>query len=371
MVNSAHTMNHRFAGRCQYSFVFACFLLFTICVNGGNRCTPTTNPGACNDNTGPSVCRALKGASNAIHLTVTGTGFANTGACLYVFNPSGNPRGDVVVHAGSDGTTPESDFNTDYTQSGFRVTDIAWDNAWEDTGLAQASILTAAGKVKAVLDWIYQNVRGSSRSTAFCGHGFSGGSSALLYAVMNYGEGDSKLDHVVLLAATPFANIASGCDSSSAPMPLTVCPLVVNLSPFYSDAARSVANWTNDTNCGSSNPPNSSARAWEQQSILNGSQQTVFKKTSMSAFYCQNNANETVPQGTYVFGVTDTNLTLSLSTPFYNANGSVRCKANTSCRPQLVCAPLTAVCSGEQVQDDAAMRQQIVSDMQNNCILRH
>lgn len=334
-------------------------------------CSPTSNPGACDDGTGATACSAVPGASDKRHLTVTGTGFVATGACVYILKPSGTLKGDIVTHGGGGGTNPMTVFNHDSTAAGFRVTDIAWDSPWEDTGVGHpGSILVAAGKVAAVLDWIYLNIRGSAASTAFCGEGFSGGSSAMLYAMTHYGEGDSKLDHVIVLATTPFGRIDLGCDSTT-PAMATVCPSVT-ISPVYNSAvAPAVGNWTHDTHCGNASPPASSTSAWQAQSIVSPGEQTAFTKTSLSAFFCQNNPNGTIAQGTLVFGGSNENLTMTLPNAFYNQDGTVRCAAGVACDPEIVCAPLTSSCSGEAVYTDPTMKAEIISDMQNNCINRH
>jgi hypothetical protein len=338
--------------------------------DGGGDAGPCV-PGACDDGLGASKCHAAPSGTGArYHLSVTGAGFADIGVCLYVVNPTGAVRGDVVVHGGGGGTSPEGTFNTAFTAAGFRVTDVAWDSDWELTGTGYpGSILVAAGRVRAVLDWTYAFIR--TGNGAFCGHGYSGGTGAMLYAITHYGEGDSKLDHVQLMAGTPFGRIDQGCDPSVVPMATTLCPDIQNLAqPYPGWALGWIRTWTEDPSCALS-PSAASLQAWSDQSIVSAGEQTTFAKTSTSSFYCQKNPNITVAGGTYVFGATGTNVAFTLPTDFLAPDGGVLCGAGQPCQPLIYCAPLTANCAGENVAGDPTAFADMVQDMSLNCTPKH
>jgi len=331
-------------------------------------CTPTTDPGACNDGTGPQVCNKMQ-SSTVYHLTVEGSNFAPTGACLYVTNQTGTLTGDVVLQAGSTGTSPIPIFSQPFAAAGLRNTVVAWDSTWEQVGSAYpGSLLAAAGKMEAVLDWIYANIRGSGASTAYCAWGASAGSSALLYAIAQYGEGDSKLDHVQVQAATPFARIDVLCNPTVPNIQQTVCPDVTNIAPNQYPGP---GYYLHSSDCMTSNVTQTELEAWAAQSIVSSTEQTSFHKTTISAFYCQNQPNFTVPQGTYFFGPTNTNISIDVPVNFYNPDGTVYCGANKPCHPYLYCAPTTSSCVGEVALQDPKVKALEIADMINNCTSMH
>jgi hypothetical protein len=332
----------------------------------GNGCVPTTNPGACDDGLGPTACTALKNFSAAHHLTVTGRGFNNTGACVYTFNQKGTLKGDVVVQSGSNGIAPSPIFNAGYQAGGLRAHDVGWDADWAQVGNGHpGNIMVAAGKMAAVIDWIDANLRGVGASTPFCAWGGSQGSSAILYALMQYREGDSKLDHVQVQAATPFARIDVLCNPNVGPMATTVCPDVNNVAPNQFPGPRS---YLHNNACMSSNVTQAELDAWQAQSIVSSTEQTSYGKTTLSAFYCQNAPNKTIPQGTYLFGVQNTNININVPVDFLNPDGSVYCPANTACHPLIYCAPLSSSCVGEIAFQDPKVKALEVADMVNNCV---
>jgi hypothetical protein len=335
----------------------------------GNGCIPTSNPGACDDGTGSTVCTRTQGASARYHLTVKGSNFAPTGACLYTFNPKGTLKGDVVLQSGANGVAPIPIFNAPYNAAGLRATDIGWDTDWEQVGNAYpGSLLAAAGKMQAALDWIDANIRGVGAATPFCAWAGSAGSGAMLYALTQYGEGDSKLDHVQVQAASPFSRLDVRCDPSVGPMATTLCPDVNNVSPNPPPGPRA---YLHSNACMSSNVTQQQLNAWQAQSIVSQTEQTSFTKTTLSAFYCQSQPNFTVPGGTYFFGQQNTNINIDVPVDFLNPDGSVYCKANTPCHPYLYCAPLSSSCQGEIAFQDPKVKALEVSDMINNCVSKH
>lgn len=347
---------------CLFSLLLLCPAMASA---AGNGCIPKTNPGACDDGTGPAVCTAMHLPSAVHHLTVIGTGFANTGACVYTFNQQGTLKGDAVNQSGAGGTVPTPVFNAGYTAGGLRTTDIGWDSDWEQVGNGfPGNLLVAAGKMQAVLDWVFENIRGTTAKTPFCAWAGSAGSGAMLFALTHYGEGDSKLDHVQVQAATPFARIDILCNPNIGPMKTTVCPDVTNVAPNEYPGPRA---YLHNNDCMTTNVTQAELTAWHDQSIVNKAEQISFSKTTLSAFYCQNAPNKTIPQGTYFFGSNNTRISLDVPVDFLNPDGSVYCKAGTACHPLIYCAPLSSTCVGEIAFGDPKVLALEVADMVNNC----
>jgi len=250
--------------------------------------------------------------------------FANTGACLYVTDQSGALRGDVVVMGGGGGTSALTAFNSDYIGDGFRVTNIAFDAAWEDsdpTDVLPGSFLNASYKIAAAVNWIYANVHldadghAAGTTLAFCGQGSSGGSSGIDYQISHDGE-DATFDHIILIAASPFTRLDIGCDGSSPSVSApTWCSWTPNpRSPVYSpNDASTIGTWSHDSNCGSPDPSNGSLTAWKDQSIVSFGEKLSYTNTSISVIVCQQEANQTQPLATYRFGHDGHRITLSLS----------------------------------------------------------
>src|SRR5262249_52753052 len=155
-------------------------------------------------------------------------------ACVYTFNQKGTLKGDVIVQSGSNGIDPSPVFNQGYTGAGLRTSDVGWDSDWAQVGNAYpGNILAAAGKMKAVIDWVNAHIRGVSAPTPYCGWGGSQGSAAILYSLMHYHEGDTKLDHVQVQAASPFARLDIRCDPNAPAVSPTLCPADTSVAPNF------------------------------------------------------------------------------------------------------------------------------------------
>jgi len=352
---------------CQAALLFAAAALAA--APRAEACTPSTDPGACDDGTGRTACtQAPPGATGRFHLTVLGTGFAPIGACVYVSEPTVGYTGDVVMHKGSTGQASWNTFNASHRGNGLRVSNLVWDSAWEDSGLGtgQRSPKTAALRVKAALAWIHQNVHVVGAAAAFCGAGTSGGSGALLYSIMHHGAGE-LFDHVQLQAATPMGRIDVGCTPRQAPVP-TDCP-GVSLSPSYSErSASNFRKWTNVRSCLKANRTQTDMNGWREASVASAGARRAFDKTSISAFWCQTSPNETLPQGALVFGAANDQISFSTRAPAFQPDGTQRCAANAACRPYLDCA---TQCAGEAATMDPAAFNRMVADMKLNCRPRH
>ena len=334
----------------------------------GNGCVPTTDPGACDDGLGPTVCTKMK-ASTVHHLTVTGSQFAKTGVCVYTTNQTGTLKGDVVLQSGAGGTAPIPIFTPGWAAAGLRNSAFAWDSMWEQVGNAfPGNLKAAAGKMEAALDWVNANIRGASAPTPYCAWAGSAGSSAMLYALTQYGEGDSKLDHVQVQAATPYARIDVLCNPNVGPLATTMCPAVNNIAPNFVPGPRA---FLHNDSCMTSSVTQQELDAWQAMSIVSSTEQTSFGKTTLSAFYCQNQPNFTVAQGAYFLGTQNTNININVPVDFLNPDGTVYCPANTPCHPFLYCAPTTSTCVGEIAFGDPKVRALESADMIRNCVNKH
>lgn len=356
-------------------------------------CPGSGDPSACDDGTGSlgtkTACpigEADPTATISYHLTVTGSKFAATGACIYVTNSScSSAKGDLLQFAGGDGTGVQNELDKAVTQDPYcvRTLDVKWDKAWEDDGMTTGGpagmggdMLAASQKAHALIAWVHDFQR-SSTSTPFCGRGSSGGSSELLFEVF-HGSGDALFDHLQLQHTTPFARIDKGCDSAS-PQEGTnkVCStLPTTTEPQYNDAAGFVRNITHDPNCDTdggtlSDPERAALRAMSV--VTTDVTKTTLHKTSVSAFMCAMAPNATQGQAVDVFGV-NADLASAGSAAYAGildvqvATAFNGCAAGAECAPHVDCA---ADCSTETFGTTKEDRAALLADIQSNCVLRH
>jgi hypothetical protein len=142
-------------------------------------------------------------------------------ATLAIVPETSTLRGTIVHFSGGGGTGFQTGGLQAYRAAGFRQVFVAWTNDWEQT--QSAGIKTAGCRPSTLLKWIFDDpaLHGGSRTNAFCGEGFSGGSAQLGYALAQYGLG-AYLDYVNELSGPPFARIDLGCDGD-APATGLVC----------------------------------------------------------------------------------------------------------------------------------------------------
>jgi hypothetical protein len=363
---------------------------------GGDATTPEACPGegdpvACDDGTGSLGTKTACPLSveplskESYHLKVSGSKFATSGACVYV-TPStcAIAKGDVMEFSGSGGTTPADglDKSLQATPYCFRVLGVVWDSDWEDDGMTTGGpvgmggdVLAASQKPEAVIQWVHDHER-TSASTPFCARGGSGGSSELLYQLM-HNDGEALLDHVQVISVTPFGRIDKGCDptSPSEGSNVVCSALPATTEPQYNAAAPLVRTITHDPNCDveGSSLSTSERSALEAMSLVpSGFAPLILTKTSLSAYMCSNMPNATQGQAVDVFGThadlaTATAgytglISLNLGTAFYG------CASGSSCIPHIVCG---ADCSGEGYGTSKADEDELLADMQTNCVARH
>ncbi|HTR52789.1 MAG TPA: hypothetical protein VMJ10_18875 [Kofleriaceae bacterium] len=355
--------------------------------SGTGACPAQGDPVACDDQTGSSRCgMSVPGATQTIHLQVTGSMFATIGACLYVIPPASactSTNGDVLELAGSNGESALLPYGSLGSGSPYclRQLVVAWNSNWADDGLS-GNVLNASQRTQALIEWVHTYLR-TSTTTPLCATGNSAGSSELLYQVM-HNNGQDLLDHVQLVSATPYARFDKGCDLTT-PQQNTavVCSgLPADTQPEYSflDGSSSpqtgpvqlVQMDTHDTNCdvaGHTQTASETAALQAQSLVTSGFAPMTMSQTSLSVFMCTNHPNATQGQAVYIFG-TDADLatpdtytgllSVQVATPFYG------CAAGTKCVPHIVCDPS---CDTETYAKNNAAA--LAADMQANCVARH
>ena len=207
----------------------------------------------------------------------------NIDATVAVLTPQGTPVGTITHFSGGGGEGFETGGTQQYTAAGFRQVFVAWKTDWEQTTVG----IEAGGcRPATALAWIFAEptLHDGSRTSAFCGQGFSGGSGQLGYALAHYGSGDT-LDYVNELSGPPFARIDLGCDGT-APATATVCGAADTMRL----PAALLDKWENDTapgTCGGTGVPAADVARWKNDSIAVGGVYD-YPKTDVEFFDCTN-----------------------------------------------------------------------------------
>ncbi len=222
-------------------------------------------------------------------VTVTGCpGLATSDAIeatLVVLEPSTTPVGTITHLSGGGGEGYQMNGVSQYAAAGYRQVFVTWKTDWEQT--ASAGIKAAACRPATVFQWIFSepSLHASSRTNAFCGEGFSGGSGQLGYALATYGEGDI-FDYVNELSGPPFARIDLGCDGD-APATAQVCGATDTMK-----LPSMLSSWENikaPLTCGSTGVPQSELDRWKNDSIAIGGVYD-YPKTDVEFWDCTSNS---------------------------------------------------------------------------------
>jgi hypothetical protein len=198
-------------------------------------------------------------------------------------DPSGVAKGTIVLLEGGTGKSASggSEYAGKYLHEGFRIVDLAWESAWEVTGVAASSIKTAACRPATFLNYVSQNLNSDG---AMCAQGDSAGSGAVAYSLAWYGTGNF-LDKVELLSGPVFGNIAQGCIVPNAAVS-TVCPAGqygCNGAPWPDSPAyvggdiTAIDAWSGRPTCnGSQNTSKAANLSWQAMSIVDGTDNPSF-----------------------------------------------------------------------------------------------
>jgi len=251
--------------------------------------------------------------------TVQCPGTADLGVTFGLIEPEGEVKGTVFFHAGAGGTMPfngglnyQLTYLSTYRQKGYRVVLMSWATDWEDTGLREKSLQTAACRPATLLNYVYQNIHGgASGAGGMCAQGYSGGSGALGYALALYGA-SSYLDKVILESGPVFGDIEAGCEVPNAPI-VTVCPFgqfgcVGNPwedNPQYVTGTNIVVgNWTGHPICQDRRTTPAKVNLdWKAMSIVDGKTDATFSypQTALSGWVCSNGLNNSAAQGEFFY----------------------------------------------------------------------
>ena len=148
----------------------------------------------------------IHGCARAVDLGVT----------IGVVSPA-VPKSTMVLFTGSTGTRPTGGaFAADYFKFGYRVVDVQWDakpaSGWEDTGINShepANLLTGACRPATLLNYLEKQFP----AAPFCAQGSSAGSSAIAYAVAEYGV--TPPDAVEFVPGPVMTKVDFGCNLAS------------------------------------------------------------------------------------------------------------------------------------------------------------
>lgn len=204
-------------------------------------------------------------------------------AVIATLAPTATLTGTVVHFKGGGGEGFQESGTAAYAAGGLRQVFVSWLTDWEQT--PDQGIKAAGCRPSTILAWVFQQIHGASRSLAFCGEGFSGGSGQLGYALAHYGMSD-VLDYVNELSGPPFGRIDRGCDGD-APATTTVCGATVTTQlPSVLSA------WENiqaPLSCGATNVPAAEKARWRSDSISVGGVYN-YPHTRVEFFDCTNQA---------------------------------------------------------------------------------
>ena len=226
---------------------------------------------------------------------------------------AGAARGTIVLLEGGTGKSASggSEYAGKYLHDGFRIVDMAWESAWEVTGVATASIKTAACRPATFLNYVSKNLNGDG---SMCAQGDSAGSGAVAYSLAWYGAGDF-LDKVELLSGPVFGNIEQGCIVPNAPIS-TVCPAGqygCNGAPWPDSPAyvggdiTAIDAWSGKPTCNGTQTTSKAANlSWQAMSIVDGTDNPSFSypQTAMAGWMCSNIAgsqNNSAAQGEFFY----------------------------------------------------------------------
>jgi hypothetical protein len=296
---------------------------------------------------GPATCPggATKGAT-CTSVNVACPGIPDLTAILGEAIPSGTPRGTIILHSGSGGTTfLNSGFGTPYVNDGFRVVQLAWTTDWEETG--GVGLKSASCRGATVFKYVFDNVHGGDRTTGFCAQGTSGGGAAIAYSLAQYGLANF-FDYVIIAAGPGVARMDYGCDQAlyTGP-PLDLCSEITS-APYTYFSGGKVNSWENTTTCDAKSPLSSDIKKWAADSIVTPGANFTYPKTAMSWYFCATQpVNNSTGEGKFL---------IDRVVPKNNP-------------PDVSC--YSGVCKGEAVWQDVNAFNATQSEMVAQCVPNH
>jgi hypothetical protein len=202
------------------SISFVVVFAFVTCLFAAPRSEAQSLPlplGSVTSITNVNCTAGFTSGSSCQHLIIHGCAKAiDLGVTIGMLTPA-VPKSTIVLFTGSTGTRPTGGaFATDYLKSGYRVVDVAWDakpaSGWEDTGINShepANLLTGACRPATLLNYLEKQFP----SAPFCAQGSSAGSSAIAFAVAEYGV--TPPDAVEFIPGPVMSKVDFGCNTGS------------------------------------------------------------------------------------------------------------------------------------------------------------
>lgn len=235
---------------------------------------------------GPTTC--LSGATHGAScssVNVSCPGIADLKATLSFAHPTQvAPIGTIILLSGHFGTGfLNSGFPDKYVADGFRVVQVGWESAWEDTG--GVGLVSASCRGATLFKFVFDHVQRGDRTTGFCAQGTSGGGAAIAYALAQYGMSD-YFDYVVIAAGPGVARLDYGCDRSLYTGPqLNLCSQLTNAPYAFSNGAK-IDGYENTTTCDVTPPLQSDIDKWMKDSVVTSGGNYTYPKTGMSWYFC-------------------------------------------------------------------------------------
>ncbi len=210
--------------------------------------------------------------------------------------------GTVIIFNGAAGVIAGGrEYVTAFTGAGFTTVQVAWNVAWQDTGLAAKNILTAACRPAAVGQYLHDTVYTTG---GFGVLGGSAGAGAAAYWLAWY-NGGNLLDNAELASGPPYSDIEQGCEVPDVPA-VTIIP--TDGAPWtdamnYRGGPQNGITTESGYTCRPSKGTTSAEAnaAWFSQSIIQPGWTSSYPDTSVSGWVCNNAINNSESEGWLFF----------------------------------------------------------------------